>query len=158
MTKKKILKISLVIVAIGLLSAGIGIYYMMNMPHRDVQATETDYSLAASDIVNEYLNDQNVANQKYLDDEGESKILEVKGIVSNISKDFNDATVVLLKGENDNAGVSCTLVKDANRDASQYSIGKAIKIKGVIRSGASFDPDLDMYEHVIMEDCKLINK
>jgi uncharacterized protein (UPF0333 family) len=158
MTKKKILKISLVIVAIGLLSAGIGIYYMMNMPHRDVQATETDYSLAASDIVNEYLNDQNVANQKYLDDQGESKILEVKGIVSNISKDFNDATVVLLKGENDNAGVSCTLVKDANRDASQYSIGKAIKIKGVIRSGASFDPDLDMYEHVIMEDCKLINK
>ncbi len=31
-----------------------------------------------------------------------------------------------------------------------------IKVKGVIRSGANYDADLEMYEHVIMEKCDLI--
>src|SRR5690554_7571452 len=121
------------------------------MPHRDVQATKTDYILRASDLVNEYLSDPNAANIKYLDAEGESKIIEVEGTISDLSEDFNGNVVVLLKETQDPAGVSCTFYKESNAQAQTLKVGDLVKIKGVIRAGASYDEDLEMYEHVILE-------
>lgn len=133
-------------------------YYLFNMPHRDVQATKTDFSLTSTQIVNEYFADATKANEKYLDSEGESKIIEVTGVVSKISDDFNANKVVLLKAENDKAGVSCTFTPETNAKASTLKIGEQIILKGVIRSGASYDEDLEMYEDAIMEKCDLITK
>lgn len=157
MTKKRILKILLLIVALAVITGGSVAYYMFNMPHRDVQASKTDYALKASDIVNEYLANVELANEKYLDKEGESKIIEVTGNVYDISEDFNNNKVVLLKSEGDKAGVSCTFSKETNSNASKLKKGDFVTIKGVIRSGASFDSDLEMYEDVIMEHCDVIS-
>jgi hypothetical protein len=38
----------------------------------------------------------------------------------------------------------------------ELKIGTKVSIKGVIRSGAGYDEDLDMYEDVILEKCDLI--
>lgn len=157
MTKKRILKISLIVIVIGLLTGGGVAYYMFNMPHRDVQASKTDYALTASDLVNEYLANIDLANEKYLDSEGESKIIEVTGNVYDISEDFNNNKVVLLKSEGDKAGVSCTFSKETNSNASKLKKGDNVTIKGVIRSGASYDSDLEMYENVIIEHCDVIS-
>ncbi len=54
-TTKRILLALLLMAAIG---AGIALF-IFKQPHRDVQSTKTDYSLNASDIVNEYLADAN---------------------------------------------------------------------------------------------------
>lgn len=157
MTKKRILKISLLVVAVALIIGGSVAYYMFNMPHRDIQATKTDYSLKSSDIVNEYLSNADLANEKYLDSEGESKIIEISGNVFDVSDDFNSNKVVMLKSEGDNAGVSCTFYKETNPNASKLIKGDKVTIKGVIRSGASFDNDLGMYEDVIMEKCDVVS-
>ncbi len=157
MKKKKIIKSLLILVGIGIL-AGIGIVlYLFNMPHRDVQAASTDFSYTASEIVEEYLIDADKANAKYLDEEGESKILEVTGSVFSITEDFNQQKVVLLKGENDKAGVSCTFTSATNAAVANLKIGDQVAIKGVIRSGASYDEDLGMYENVIMEKSKIVS-
>lgn len=157
MNKKKIIKPLLIVVGIGLL-VGTGIVlYLFNMPHRDVQATSADFSYTASAVVDEYLSDADKANAKYLDEEGESKILEVSGTVFSISEDFNQQKVVLLKGENDKAGVSCTFTSETNAAVASLKIGDQVIIKGVIRSGASYDDDLGMYENVIMEKSKIIS-
>jgi len=58
---------------------------------------------------------------------------------------------VLLKSATNNAGVSATFTKETNAHTDNIKVGDKITIKGVIRSGASFDPDLDMYENVIIE-------
>lgn len=157
MTKKRILKISLLVVAVVVIIGGSLAYYMFNMPHRDIQATQTDYTLKSSDIVNEYLSNADLANEKYLDSEGESKIIEVTGNVFEVSEDFNDNKVVILKLEGGKAGVSCTFSKETNSNASKLKKGDKITIKGVIRSGASFDKDLGMYEDVIMEKCDVVS-
>jgi hypothetical protein len=156
MTRKKIFQFMLLIIGVVALSgAGIG-YYMFNMPHRDVQASKADYSLQASRIVNEYLEDPEKADQKYLDSEGDSKIIEVTGNIYQLSKDFAGNTVVILKSEADKAGVSCTFSPETNSNATSLQIGHEAILKGVIRSGASYDSDLIMYEDVIIEKCDLI--
>ena len=133
-------------------------YYMFNMPHRDVQSTESDYVLTVSDVVGEYLENSEAANQKYLAANGESKILEITGEIKKISEDFNGLKVVLLKGTSDKAGVSATFTEESGKRAESLKVGEKVTIKGVIRSGASFDPDLELYENVILEKSDLVTK
>ena len=145
-------------VATGLVITGGIVIYMFNMPHRNVQNTSTDYSITVKEVVNEYLTDADKANNKYLDSEGESKILEVTGMVSSITEDFNKQKVVLLKAKDLEAGVSCTFIAGTNESVSTLKEGDKVTIKGVIRSGASYDEDLEMYENVIMEKCSIASK
>lgn len=150
-TTKKRLKIIALLALTGIIIAAGVIIYLFNMPHRDVQAASADYSINAEEIVNEYLTDALVANEKYLDAEGESKILAVNGMVYEITEDYNGDKVILLKSDNMQAGVSCTFTPETNAQAANLIVGDQVIIKGVIRSGASYDEDLEMYEHVIME-------
>lgn len=155
--KKKILKIGAILLSAGLLIGGGAVLYMFNMPHRNVQSTAADFSVTASQLVIEYLENPSQANEKYLADDGDSKVLEISGTVAKISEDFNGQKVVLLKSVTDKAGVSCTFTKETNQNVSTIKLAETVKIKGVIRSGASFDPDLEMYENVIVEKSDLIN-
>lgn len=157
MKKRKILKIIVILGVAGILiGGGIG-YYMFNMPHRDVQSADADYSLTASEIVSEYLTDRDAANMKYLSANGESKILQITGVVSKISEDYSGQKVVLLKDEQDKAGVNATFTHETNSSLDDIQIGQTICVKGVIRSGASYDEDLEMYEHVILEKSDIVS-
>lgn len=149
-------KITLVLTTGILIAFGTG-FYMFNKPGRDVQATQTDFSYQVSTIVDEYLTDAKAANSKYLDEEGNSKVLEITGIVVEISKDFNNQVVILLKDEIDKAGVSATFTKETNAHTSTIKVGDEITIKGVIRSGAAYDADLEMYENVIIDKSDVVS-
>ncbi len=155
--KKKILKIGAILLVVGLLTGSGVVYYMLNKPHRDIQSAKTDYTVTSTQIVKEYLENNSAANEKYLSDDGDSKILEITGTVSKISEDFNGLAVVLLKNENDQAGVNCSFTEETNQRAKTLSIGQTATIKGVIRSGASYDEDLEMYENVIVEKSNILN-
>ena len=157
MTKKKLIKVALIVIAVGILSAGGIAVYMFNKPHRDVQSATIDFTLASTALVQEYFTNPQAANQKYLDDAGDSKIMSVTGKVSSISRDMNNQLVVLLQDEGDKAGVSCTFSAATNASAEKLAIGQPVTIKGVIRSGAGYDADLDLYEDVILEKCDVLN-
>ena len=145
-----------IIAAAGLLVVvGIGLY-MFNKPHRDVQSTQADYILTSSEIVAEYLADNQAANQKYLSADGDSKILLISGEVNEISENFKGQKVVLLTGGNEMAGVSAIFIEGSNDNLKGISVGQAITVKGVIRSGASYDEDLEMYENVILDKSDLV--
>ena len=156
MKRRKILR-WLAFTAVGgvLLVAGMAIY-LYNMPHRDVQASKTDYSLTGTEIVNEYLSDPGAANQKYLAADGNSKILEITGEVARISEDFNGQKVVLLKSDGDKAGVSATFTEGTGRNLEGIQQGQEVTVKGVIRSGAFYDEDLAMYVNVVIEKSDII--
>jgi tRNA(Ile2) C34 agmatinyltransferase TiaS len=130
---------------------------MFNKPHRDVQSAGADFTVSSNALVQEYLADANTANQKYLDETGDSKIMAVTGKVHSISRDMNNQIVVLLQEDGDKAGVSCTFTAATNPAAEKLSVGKTVTVKGVIRSGAGYDADLDMYEDVILEKCDVLN-
>lgn len=152
--KKKIL----ITLSIGILIAVAVALYMFNKPARDVQATQTDFSYQASEIVNEYLSDAKKANNKYLDENGNSKVLEITGTVAEISEDFNNNKVIVLKEVKDQAGVSATFTPETNANATKVKVGDKVTIKGVIQSGATYDADLEMYENVIINKSDIITK
>lgn len=153
-TKKKVLLTIASLVIIGIAIA----LSQFFKPARDVQATTTDFKLKASELVNEYLKDANKANQKYLDEAGNSKVIEITGTVSDISTDFNNQKVILLKETSDKAGVSASFTAETSKNVANVKVGELVTIKGVIRSGASYDEDLEMYENVILDKCDFINK
>ncbi len=158
MKKKRIFKLLAILVISGIIIGGAVAIYLFNMPQRDIQASEVDYELTSTEIVNEYLNDFDAANQKYLALDGESKILVITGLISNISEDFNGQKVVLLKNVEDKAGVNATLTPESELQIEDLKIGDKISVKGVIRSGASYDDDLEMYENIILEKATIIEK
>ena len=152
--KSKHLRIKLLLVALAILVIGTTVVlYLYFQPHRNVQETKTDFSYPASEIVNEYIANPEAANNKFLDQEGDSKIIEVKGKVAELSTNFNGNLVVLLSDTLAPAGVSCTFLNSPS--SPSLVLGQEVIIKGVIRAGASYDSDLDMYEHVILEECAL---
>ncbi len=156
MSSKKIIRSIALIAIAGILIAGSVFAYLFFTPHRNIENTKADHQLMANELVNEYLDAYELSNEKYLDAEGESNVLLVTGIIDVISTDFNEQTVILLKGQNDLAGVSCTFHQKDSTTILELEKGKEISVKGVIRSGARYDEDLELYEHVILEKCSLI--
>lgn len=157
MNKKRIIRIGLILTTVGI-SVGIGIgVYMFNAPHLDVQAQEVDFKLTSSELVDEYLADSKAANLKYLNENGNSKILEISGLVSKITEDYSGQKVILLKAQEANAGVSATFPSEINAKVAELEIGDLITIKGVIRSGANYDEDLELYEHVVLDKSDIVS-
>ena len=158
MKRKKVIKIIAIIGVAGIIiGGGIGLY-MFNMPQRDVQSAQTDYSITSTEIVVEYLTDDKAANKKYLAADGDSKILEITGEVNKISENFNGQKVVLLKSGQDKAGVSATFFEETNDNLNGIIVGQTITVKGVIRSGAAYDEDLELYENVILEKSDIVKE
>lgn len=155
--KRKIIKIGISLLFAGLLIGGGTVLYMFNMPHRNVQSASTDFNLNASQIITEFLDNPYDANEKYLAADGDSKILEITGIVKKISDNFKGQKVVLLQSGVDKAGVSCSFTLETSKNVSEVKIGDSVTIKGVIRAGAAYDEDLEMYENVILEKGDLVN-
>jgi hypothetical protein len=158
MKGNKIIKVVLLVLSLAVVVGGGVVPYIYMAPHRDVQNVSTEYVLTSTQLVSEYLADPAAANAKYLKSDGESAVVEIKGIVNSISKDYNDNTVLVLKNEGDKAGVRCVFTTATNQHAASLKIGEILLVKGVIRAGASYDSDLEMYEDVLMEKCDVIQK
>lgn len=158
MKRKKIVRSVVIIGLTGLLIGGGIALYLFNMPHRNVQSAQADYSLTSTQIVAEYLTDKDAANAKYLADDGDSKILEITGVVRKVSEDYNGNKVLLLKSEDNEAGVSATFTTETNVNTMGIELGQTITVKGVIRSGAAYDEDLEMYENVILEKSDIVKE
>jgi len=152
-TKKKVASIFI----LGLIFSGALGFFYYNAPHRDVQGADADYKLTAKELVVEYLENSEQANQKYLSQDGDSKILEINGVVSEIVTDFENNKVVLLESNIRGVGVRCTFTSDSNQHTANISVGEEITVKGVILVGASYDSELEMFEDAVLNKCYLIN-
>jgi hypothetical protein len=153
-SNKKIIYITAVIILI----CGCTAAYFYYMPHRNVIGMSAEATIESTALVDEYLLDGMAANAKYLNEEGESAVLAVTGKVSSITTDQINQKVILLKGADAHAGVSCTFTEETNNQASNVKIGQSLTIKGIIRSGAGYDEDLELYEDVILEKCTIVKK
>tara|TARA_R110002050_G_scaffold66423_1_gene143454 strand:+ start:1301 stop:1765 length:465 start_codon:yes stop_codon:yes gene_type:complete len=151
--KKKIIFLLLAGLVISLATG----LYLYNMPERDIAGSKSDFTLSVDALVDEFLENQQAANMKYLDESGESSIITVTGPLAEISEDFKGQTVLLLKSPSAQAGISATLSYETPSPIKDLTIGEVYRVKGVIRSGANYDLDLGMYENVILEKCEIIN-
>ncbi|MCH8330771.1 MAG: hypothetical protein IH946_05240 [Bacteroidetes bacterium] len=154
--KKSILKKGMIGALIVFLIGGSYGFYLYNMPHRDVQSVKPFVEISSSAFVQESLNDPEATNEKYLADDGESKVIIVTGNIYSITEDQLGQKVILLKEEGEQMGVSCTFMESTNANAQNLKKGDQVKIKGVVRSGAEYDENLDLAEDAILEKCDIV--
>ena len=128
MSNKKFIRRIAIIGGLGILIVVSVFAYLFFTPHRNIEKTKADYQLLAQDLADEYLNAYKASNEKYLDSEGESKVLEVSGNIASITKDFNDQTVILLKDNTGLAGVSCTFTLENTNTLAGLEKGHPTKI------------------------------
>lgn len=108
------------ILLLGALGTGIG-YYMFNKPLASIDAMNTNYQMSSNDLLISFEDDENLANQKYLD-----KVIEVTGTVSKTETE-KGITSIYLATENDLSNVIFQL------EESDLSIkaGQEVTLKGI---------------------------
>ncbi len=152
----KFIKWGLILLACGVV-LGVSAYtIIMFTPHRDVQATPTDFKISAKTLVHETLDDAIASNAKYLEEDGNSKIIEVTGTVAAVNEDMNKQKTILLKEEGEGAGVNCTFTLNTNAKVEEVHVGDKVTIKGLFKSGAEFDEDMEEYLDVNLSKCDII--
>lgn len=127
MTTRKTLRILLWVLLIGIVVAFSAVYYVFNMPRRNISKENAVYTLDAKQLISEFKKDEDSATKKYLD-----QAITVKGEIKSIRTLDNHSMVFSLEDEME--GVSCTVdsadVVNNSSKLSQFTIGSMSKFKG----------------------------
>jgi len=148
MNKLKYPAIAAFCVTILVLGIGLNMYFE---PHRDVKTAPVFDEFDVDDFTSEFLDDPKKAQEKYLAEDGESKIVEISGTISDIDTNLRGDIVIELHGTKKEPGARFTLMEDQKEKASKLKVGDQTKITGVVSAGAEFDDDFNHYLDAILE-------
>jgi hypothetical protein len=123
MIKKRIIIGGIVVV---IMVTAIYAWYQYNRTVEGLSDVRADYSINASELINEFVNNEDSANKKYL-----NKILSVKGMIKSIETGQGAGTIVL-GDTGDMSGVRCVLDSSAHSMTASLQQGAVITIKGAI--------------------------
>jgi hypothetical protein len=118
MLKKYFFGIMLVLLCL----AGLGIYKVMK-PHHNAEYENTEATLSAKDLYNEFQNDEIQAGKKWT-----GKVIEITGVISSVSE--NDKYVSILLGVTAEGGINCSILKKDLKSGDSFRVGENITIKG----------------------------
>lgn len=144
MKSKKIIWMTLlVVVAVIALSLLGGYLYIRYMPEKSMSKQAPDFSMTATKLAEEFETDPSASNSKFID-----RIIEVTGVVSEISTDQNNSIVFILRENETATGVLCTLSEKSTKKAERYKVGEPVVLKGIC-TGMLFE--------VILNKCIIID-
>jgi hypothetical protein len=121
MTRKRIIIGGIVVII--LVAAFYG-WYQYNRTVQELSGVEADYSVNATELINEFVSNEDSANKKY-----QNKILSVKGMIKNIES--GESTIVL-GDTSDMSGVRCVLDSSEHATTGSLQRGAVITVKGAI--------------------------
>jgi hypothetical protein len=146
-TKKTVL---FSILGILLIATVIG-YKMYNKQHFSVESATPVAEITAAELHTAFSTDSTLSNTKFIGDEVNQKVIQVTGEVSEIKKDQQGSTILLLKTATGGAFINCTL----EHAPETIAIGKTITIKGMC-TGYNYDAEMDIPGDVILTRCYII--
>ncbi len=100
--------------------------YLYFKPARSYRNSKPELTVAAREIIHDYATGEMTANQKYL-----NKVVEVHGIVNDISEDDLGVANINLSFDNEMAMVSCSMDTTVKADFSEIKKGDFVRIKGL---------------------------
>ena len=125
----KIKYVIIFILTVVVIGAGIGLK-MFYKPHADVAKLEADFKVEATQLMDEFQKEENVATTKYSE-----KILEISGKLAAKNKLPNGTDLFVL--EDEMQGISCQLDSSwasANQSVIQsLETGNPVTVKGVCK-------------------------
>ena len=104
----------ILIVLVVLLAIASGLYFYMYKNHRDIASEEASFSIAVKDLESEFIQNDSLANKKYLD-----KTIEVYGKITSM-----DATTKIIVLDDKMEGTSQQSISQG------LTVGKQVKMKG----------------------------
>jgi len=107
MMKKSLVKKLLLTGAIAILIGISYVVYLFNMPHRNVQSVKAFVEIESGVLVQEFLNNPDAANTKYLAEGGESKVIIVNGHIDAIFEEQKNQKAIVLKDMDHNCNYYC---------------------------------------------------
>jgi hypothetical protein len=113
-------KILTVLVLAGVLGGAYGLY-LFNKPAESAVSGKSQVSIDATDLVNNYRNNEEDANAAYL-----NKIVTVSGTIANINSSENSQSIILASS-NPLSSVVCEMAVNSTK----YEVGNQITIKGL---------------------------
>ncbi|HYX07625.1 MAG TPA: hypothetical protein VE912_12925 [Bacteroidales bacterium] len=143
----KQLRIVLLIILALILVGGYAGYRLYNKPYADMITAQPDFTLSASDLLDDFTFDEAAANQKYYE-----KIVQVNGKIVALEKgDQGKYTLVLYDSM---SGIRCLLNDQTSEkmDTVQIKPGIKITVKG---NYAGYD---DLFSNVLLNRCIVVKK
>jgi len=135
---KKLLKIALILSAIGLVVAALVWKFYVNKPHEDIDNATAVFSLTTENIWKEYTENPKVADSLYT-----GKVIEIDGKLSRVDKNDSLVSVIFVMAADSMFGdktISCLMYPKHNEEVAALTTGTMVKIKGFC-TGYN-DPDI----------------
>jgi hypothetical protein len=118
--------------------AGWGIYKVLK-PHHNAASEQTQATISASELYNEFQKAENLANQKWV-----GKVIEVTGRIASVTDAGNYVSVNLLATGDGN--INCSILKKDLSPDDKFSKGDSIVIKGKC---AGFLMDVNLVDCIV---------
>ncbi len=123
---KKTIYIVSTFVFLGILATLFIFIKLYNKPHIDVNFSTSDYKVSIEEVTLEFNQDEENANQKYLD-----KIIQFDGIINHIDILDGNSTLTLSSDTNPTQTVVCNMAASQNIKIVQLELGQKITVKGI---------------------------
>jgi hypothetical protein len=149
MKRKKILLILGAILAV-VAAIALYIYKEYNRTHRDTADLAPDYSVNATGLIKEFESDEQASNTKYWD-----KVIQVEGIVKEITKDDKGFYSVILGDTTVMSSVRCSMDSIHNNETALLKKGSPETLKGIC---TGFNKDEMLGSDVILVRCVVVSK
>ncbi len=148
--KKKIILYVILSVLVIAGAAAIYIYKEYNRAHKDTAKLKADYTVNATNFVNEFTGNEQAANKKYWD-----KIIHVDGFVKSVDKDDRGFYSIIIGDTASMSSVRCSMDSIHNNEAATVKPGSMIGMKGIC---SGFNADELLGSDVILVRCVIDQK
>lgn len=127
--RKKLKSIILLVIVVVLAFAG-GVLYVFTKKFTDITKEKVDYTINAFDLINEFKNNDSLANKKYAE-----KIITVTGLVTEVES--ADTTVNIKMADTTSGSYAIFAFQQQNlTEAKTIKEGDKVSIKGSCSGGA----------------------
>jgi hypothetical protein len=125
---KKLLKIGLILVAIGLVAAVLVWKFYVNKPFDNIEKASPAYSVSTEEIWSKYNTDRKTADSLF-----NNQVIEVTGNLSRVDKNDSLVSAIFVMAADSMFGdktIACQMYKKNNEEAVALVVGTKVKIKG----------------------------
>ena len=98
---------------------------LYNKPHLNVEKTDADLVINIQDLLDDYKNDENLANGKYVD-----RVIQISGEISEISIE-NGNSIIIFKDSTGTSSVMCHMSPEENLKVLKLKKDGEIMLKGI---------------------------
>lgn len=122
------LKILLGLIVTGLAAAVLVYQFYYNKPHKNYEKEKPALSVRAKQLFTEYLQNQPLADKKYLD-----KLVEIEGTIMRVETVGSLVVVVFAYqvGPLGDEGIRVTMLESYNEGSKKLNVFRPVKLKGV---------------------------